>query len=356
MNKTTLVDRIMQNRILSHVLFWGGFFVIFTILATLNSGDIKESLISYLAFLPAQLLAGYILVYYQVPKLLLKKKYLIFAISFFLSIYGFSVLARLSSIYLAEPFFRENFYQESIIEVLLDPLYLAVVYFPSVYVFVFLMLVVKIIKDRFQEIHQLEIIQKEKANTELKFLKAQIHPHFLFNTLNNLYALTLIKSDAAPEVVLKLSEMLDYILYQCNEPTVPIIKEIELLQGYIDLEMLRYGEQLELSFTHSYDDPNILFAPLILLSFVENAFKHGASGNLKNPKINIVLEIKNSQLYFKIFNTKMLQINESKKDQKKGIGFNNAERQLELNYKNNYDLKINDNENDYEVILKIDLN
>ena len=353
-NKPALIDRIIQNRIVSHILFWVAFYIIFTVLAALNSGSLKESLLSYLAFLPSQVIAGYFLVYYQVPKLLLKKKYLQFGISFLLSVYVFAVVARLCSIYFAEPFFREDFYQESLLEVMRDPLYLAIVYFPTVYVVVFLMLVIKVVKDRFEEKHKLEVLQKEKVNTELKFLKAQTNPHFLFNTLNNLYSLTLTKSDKAPEVVLKLSDMLDYMLYQCNEPKVPIIKEIELIQNYLDLESLRYNESLHIEFKHSYSNPNATIAPLILITFVENAFKHGMNGKVTEPKIDIQLTVINNELIFKVFNTKPSIISPNKNNGS-GIGLANVKRQLEINYKENYDLSIEDNDKSFAINLKITL-
>lgn len=354
-DKTSFVDRILQNRILTHILFWAGFLILFTVIAALNSGSIKEPLISYLSMLPIQMIAGYLLVYYQVPKLLLKKKYVAFGISIIVSVYGFSILARLSTIYVAEPFFRQTFEQESIWEVAADPLYLTIVYFPAVYVIVFLMLIFKIIKDRFEEKQQLETIQKEKANTELKFLRAQIHPHFLFNTLNNLYSLTLTKSDVAPQVVLKLSEMLDYMLYQCNDPTIAISKEIELIQNYLDLERLRYRKQLQLQFNHQLDQPNTQIAPLILLSFIENAFKHGASGNPIDPVITIDLNLINKQLALKVYNTKSPTRDDQNSDYKTGIGTANAIRQLDLNYTDHYHLDINETEAEYRVSLKIDL-
>ena len=354
--KLTLVDKIIQNRVLSHILFWLGCLIIFTIIASLNSSNFKEALISYLGFLPSWLFAGYLLIYYQVPKYLLKKKYWQFALSFSISVYLFSVLARLSSVYFAEPFFRDNFEQESLLEIISDPLFLAEVYFPNVYVVVFLMLTIKVIKDRFEEKHRLEVMHSEKMNTELKFLKAQIHPHFLFNTLNSLYALTLTKSDDAPEVVVKLSEMLDYMLYQCNEPTVSINKEVELLQGYIDLETLRYGDKLDISFNHNLVNSTSDIAPLILLSFVENAFKHGASGNATNPKIKIDLIVIDGVLHFEVFNTKSYSVtNEKEAVKKNGIGSVNAKRQLELNYKDSYDLKIHETNESYLIRLKIEL-
>lgn len=350
------LDRILQNRPLTHVTFWVAFSLIFILLAALNDGSFKEHLINYAALLPAQVLAAYTLVYYQVPKLLLKKKYLLFAISFVVSVYVFAVIARLSVIYIAEPFTRTDFEQESVLEIISDPFFLFAVYFPVVYVIVFLMLAIKIIKERFEARHDIQVLEKEKTTNELKFLKAQIHPHFLFNTLNNLYALTLAKSDLAPKVVVKLSEMLDYMLYQCNEPRIAIEKEIDLLQGYIELEQLRYGDKFELVFNHQVDLPNTKIAPLILLSIVENAFKHGASANPVNPKVHIDLEVKDEDLLFKVFNTKPEKVQQKLGEEThNGIGKSNVNRQLELNYPNKYSLDIEDTKKTYLVTLNVNL-
>ena len=354
--KTTLIDRILQNKILSHLLFWVIFLLVTTVWGSVNYGSFSDNLIKNISLLPAQMMAAYTLIYYQMPRLFLNKKYLQFLLSIFLSIYFFSVIARWCIIYLAEPFIREDFEQESFFEIISEPFYLLLVYFPSVYMVGFIMLTIKSVKDRLEEKHQLDVLQKEKATTELKFLKAQIHPHFLFNTLNNLYALTLSKSDAAPEVVVKLSELLDYILYQCNEPKIEIHKEVELLKGYIELEMLRYGEHLDLTFDYQIDDDNTPIAPLILLSIVENAFKHGASGNPTSPIIKINMEVKNDKLDMEVFNTKPEIIFQKEKKKKRiGIGNTNLKRQLELNYPDCHQLEIKDTDDSYLVVLKIDL-
>ena len=354
--KENLIDWILQKRILSHFLFWFLLFISLPVLAALNDGSVKKTIVLGLGFLPAQLLASYFLVYYQVPKLLFKKKYLKFGFSFIISAYIFLVLSRLLNLYLFKFFIPENFKEESLINILSDPFHLAVVYFPYLYVFVFLMFMAKSFKDRFEEKHQLEVLQKEKAKTELKFLKAQTNPHFLFNTLNNLYSLTLDKSEKAPDVVLKLSGMLDHMLYQCKDDEVPIANEISFIQDYIDLESLRYGDKLKLSFKHNLKYPNIKIAPLILISFVENAFKHGASNSLNNSVINIELSSEKDSLSFKIFNTLSNNISGIKKDElNSGIGFSNAKRQLDLNYKNNYNLKSTKTDNDFLVVLNIKL-
>lgn len=268
-NNNSFLDNVLQNRVLSHILFWCSFLVIFTILGVLDSGTFKPNALSNLAMLPSQIAAAYFLNYYQLPKLLLKKRYFLFFVSIFLSIYFLSAFARFNVVHIVEPFFRENFEQETIKEILLDFIYIFSVYCPAVYTYALIMLAVKAIKTRFEEKHQIEILQKEKATSELKFLKAQIQPHFLFNTLNNLYALTLAKSDLAPKVVLKLSELLDFILYQSDQASISIEKEIELIQGFIDLESLRYGNALDVSFEKRVDDLNTQIAPLVLLPLIE---------------------------------------------------------------------------------------
>lgn len=208
--------------------------------------------------------AAYFLNYFQVPKQLLKKRYVLFFVVLLLSIYVFTVIGRLSIIYIAEPFFREDFTQESLTEILSDSAYLFSVYFPAVYVYAFVMLLIKTFKGRFEEKHKIQMLQREKAVNELKFLKAQIQPHFLFNTLNNLYGLTLAKSDLAPKVVLKLSEILDFILYQSNEPKIEIGRELELLNAFIELESLRHGQRLRVRFHHDIEDETVTIAPLVL--------------------------------------------------------------------------------------------
>lgn len=354
MKKQSLLDSVLQKRWLTHLLFWVGLFSLFAVLAALNSGSLKPHVITYLAFLPAQILAAYVLNYYQLPKLLYKKKYLLFGISLLLSIYVFSALGRLSVVHIAEPYVRTDFVQESIAEILSDTAYLFSVYFTSTYVYAFLMLLIKAVKTRFEEKQRVELLQKEKVTSELKFLKGQIQPHFLFNTLNNLYALTLSKSDLAPVVVLKLSELLDFILYQSNQSSIPISKEIELIEGFIELETLRYRDKVAVDFKYEVPDNNIQIPPLLLLPLVENAFKHGVSGSIEEAIIKIDLKATTTLLSFDIFNTKskniVLKIQEGK-----GIGTSNLKRQLALAYPNNHSLDIEETEENYRVRLSVNL-
>lgn len=349
-------DRLLENRFLTHLLFW---LLILTFLYTSYLSRFYESMfhfwVNLISILPTQLMAAYLLVYVQIPKYLYTKKYGRFMLSVLVSAYIILVLSRILNVYVVEVVLERGVEQESILEILMEPHHLLWRYFPVVYVAPVMLAILKLVKDRIQERQQLETLRIEKTTAELNFLKAQIHPHFLFNTLNNLYALTLQKSDEAPEVVLKLSEMLDYMLYQCNGPSVPIMKEVELIQNYIELERLRYGDRLELEFRQEIDHTQIEIAPLFLLTFVENAFKHGASGDMGTATIHILLECKGQQLFFQVFNTKPLILQADHTNFKQGIGANNIRRQLELTYPNRHQLTVEETADTYSITLCIDL-
>jgi len=194
---------------------------------------------------------------------------------------------------------------------------------------------------------------KEKLSAELKFLKNQLNPHFLFNTLNNIYALARKKSDKTPEVVMKLSGLLSFMLYEVTRETIPIEKEINFLEDYISLEKIRYTEaDLAIAFNKIIDDPLQPIAPLILLPLVENAFKHGASENHFDSFIQIEMVLKNQQLRFHIKNSYEEM---PEKNKKNTIGLHNTKRQLELLYKEQH-LDIQMKNNVFEVVLTANLN
>jgi LytS/YehU family sensor histidine kinase len=192
-------------------------------------------------------------------------------------------------------------------------------------------------------------INQEKKTGELKALKNQLNPHFLFNTLNNLYTLSLKKSDKAPEVISKLSDILDYMLYRCDETFVSIHKEIELIQNYLALEKIRYGDRVDISFTHTIDN-GAKIAPLLLLTFIENAFKHGVVQELNKAKINIDIAAKDNQIKIVVMNTKPKGFVENATEKSK-IGLSNVKQQLALIYQNEFDLKIDDTLDAYTIEL-----
>ena len=191
--------------------------------------------------------------------------------------------------------------------------------------------------------------QQEKATAELQLLKAQVHPHFLFNTLNNIYSFSLDNSPKTPELILKLSSLLSYMLYDCKTDEVRLEKEIEIMKNYLDLEKERYGNKIEISWNISGDTKDKFIAPLLLLPFLENAFKHGASDQIEKPWLGVDISVKNDMILCKIVNSK----NENVQESKNGIGINNVKKRLELLYQGKYELKINDEGNFYVVSLML---
>ncbi|HEY4831045.1 MAG TPA: histidine kinase [Waddliaceae bacterium] len=171
---------------------------------------------------------------------------------------------------------------------------------------------------------------RDKLETELKFLRNQTNPHFLFNTLNNIYALARKKSDETADVVMKLSKLLRFMLYETKNEQIRISDEIKILDDYIELEKLRYNERLTISFIREIDNENEQIAPLLLIPFVENAFKHGASESRFESFINLEMTLQNGILEFNIENTKEQN---GKKLNDENIGLTNVRRQLELLYK-----------------------
>jgi two-component system, LytTR family, sensor histidine kinase AlgZ len=194
-------------------------------------------------------------------------------------------------------------------------------------------------------------LETEKLNAELKFLKAQVNPHFLFNTLNNLYYLSTIKSDTAPLVISKLSEVMRYMIYDSNHEKIELAKEIEYMQHYIGLERLRLREGVPLEFEVA-GRTDILISPLILITFLENAFKHGISNGNDHCWIKARLEVNETRLVYAIANSKIKTV--SYPEDGEGIGLKNVKRRLDLSYPGKHKLDIDDREDTYSVILTIE--
>lgn len=188
-------------------------------------------------------------------------------------------------------------------------------------------------------------IKTEKYHNEIKFLKAQINPHFLFNTLNNIYGLSLKKADETPDIILKLSKMMRFNIYESTHD-IPISKDIDNIKDFLDIQKLRY-RNLDLRFIEEIDDPFQKISPLILLQFIENAFKHGASESLNGSYIYIDIKLKNGILLFTVENSREMHLKETTK-----IGLTNIKRQLEILYPD-HSLIIDDRNEKYSVVLKI---
>jgi two-component system LytT family sensor kinase len=196
-----------------------------------------------------------------------------------------------------------------------------------------------------------KLLIREKLEAELKFLRQQTSPHFLLNTLNNVYALARKKSDDTAEVVMKLSELLRFILYESSDPTIPLIEEIKVLEDYLELERMRYDRRLTVRFRKELDAECYRIAPLLLLPFVENAFKHGISESRFESYVHIDIRVAQGRLVYIVENSRDEGIHESSS---KNIGLVNVRRRLELTYRD-YDLDIREEAQSYRVNLSLNL-
>lgn len=196
-------------------------------------------------------------------------------------------------------------------------------------------------------------LQKEKIETELKFLKSQINPHFLFNTLNNIYTLTVLRAESAPEHLLRLSEILRYMLYDCMADRVPLRKEIDYIRNYISLKMLKDSKGMNVSVELDDSRPELSVAPMLFIPFIENAFKHSHVENLQKGWIRIRLITGPEEIRFEVENS--LPDKGFTKDQTGGIGLENVKRQLELIYPDRHELSLEVAEERFSVVLKIQL-
>lgn len=203
----------------------------------------------------------------------------------------------------------------------------------------------------FEKQQKVLTLNEQKKAAELNVLKNQLNPHFLFNTLNNLYALARKKSDETPKAISKLSEILDYTLYGCNEDFVAISKEVDLINNYLELEKIRYGERADVRFTTDIQHPQQI-APLLFLTFLENAYKHGVSQELHQATLLIHLKTTVDEIIFSIKNSIPKNGYESK-TQNQGIGLKNIRKQLDLLYPNAYQLQTENKGDCYHVELKI---
>ncbi|MEO0898779.1 MAG: histidine kinase [Bacteroidota bacterium] len=347
---------LFKVRIISHLFFWLAYLVFQVFFSFAGSGvlfEFSETLQFELLLMPPKLLAVYFTLYVLIPRFFLKGRYWLFSFSVFLILIVSGIFHRVIVYEVIYPIrfpdqnipLQEFWKFSRILEYCLD--ILGVLLLASI---------IKIFKYWYEEQQIARAMVQEKLEAELKFLRGQIHPHFLFNTLNNLYALTLKKSDAAPEVVLRLSGMMDYMLYEASAPQVTVEQEIESLHNYIALERIRYGKELDIQFNVSGNTSSVKIAPLLLQPFVENSFKHGVSESIDEKWIHIDVHVDNDILDFSVENSK---IPEDKKDDAKrisgGIGLTNVRKRLELLYSGLYHLDVEEGEKAFKIHLHLPL-
>jgi len=336
--------------ILFHFLFWVGVWFFFVYFFSYNSNN-TSYITKFSSFLlPITMLTTYFVVYYLIPTYLLPKKYKLFALY---SIYTLILSTYLIIISIFGSFiFLSNMELQNMPPMSRNYIFILIL----VYLVVFIVSFISLLSHNFKTISKNKELENKILETqlqikdqELQYLKKQIHPHFLFNTLNTIYGFALKQSKNTPNIILKLSNLLDYILYQVNKPKVSLKQEISHIKEYIELEKIRFQDTLKVSFNSDVISNEVQISPMLLIPFVENAFKHGnlIDGYLR---IEIVILFSENALSFTIKNT---VIEDEIRQESKGIGLENIKKRLDILYKDNYTLDIIQEENWHTIDLII---
>ena len=349
-NKSTWWGELLSKRWVRHVAYWSAIVIFFGFFWGSSMGNYKKIILSEIILLPGKMVAVYFCIYFLLPRYLLTRRYSLFIgysivsmilLGLFQRVIVFHFLIGWNQVYRNLPFWNPYEIMHLIIDVN------TVMVVP---------LVVRILHTYYQEKVEATELMKEKFQAELKFLKNQVQPHFLFNTLNTLYGLTLKKSNKAGEIVLKLSDLMRYLLYETSVEKVEIEKELDHIKNYIELEKVRFGDRLEVSFNINGNAKGRYIAPTIFLHFIENSFKHGVSKSVERSWITMDLSISSNKYFLRIENSKPPISGYLKPDVMNafsGVGLPNVQRRLDLLYKDNYELTIKDEKDSYTVTLEI---
>jgi two-component system LytT family sensor kinase len=347
---------IFFGRVARNIYFWF-IYNLFQVVSLLTSENVTfDSILFTVEYNLLQTFWLGVVVYvnnlYLIPRFFEKRQY---GKYFFLVTLWISITAQVTKIFF--DYFIQNYPQHfSDTENFQDVPYVLALLLVSIFLFGFTL--AKFANDYFLREDAVKMMEKKQVESELNFLKSQINPHFLFNTLNSIYSLALKKSDQTAEVVLKLSDLLRYILYECNAERILLSKEIETLNNYVELERIRTRSTDRIRFSVNGDPGNVMVAPLIWISFVENAFKHGMGSRAADGFVNIEMDIRPNAVVFKCMNN----FGESKTaytpnaNNVGGIGMENLKKRLSLIYPDKHRLKIEKNEGIFfvELILKPD--
>lgn len=345
------------ERISRHVLYWCSWWGFYALVNTnsYSDGSYADWLLVELFVLPIKLTITYFVIYYLLPRFSAKRRYfLLLFLILTLCFLGAMVLRTMeicslqSWLLLSGKLYcawgKAPFFVYKMVYKALDLLFV-----------VSLVAIIKFIQQQIAYERKTKNLLTQKLETELQFLKHQLQPHFLFNTLNNLYGLILTKSDKAGDMVVKLSEIMSYMLYESNETLVPIEDELANLENYIALEKIRYGDELQIDYKVMGETKDEKIPPLVLISFVENAFKHGPSSNLETSWIRISAEVSAQRFLFVVENSIPTAGPERESNGSQinsGIGLNNVRKRLDLIYGSDYGLQITQGET-YRIELNI---
>ncbi len=335
---------------LLHLSFWAVYFSFF--FYQITYGRRGQEVVLSRALLDASLhvliMAGiaYLNYFYFLPRFLKHKSPLRYLLEF-LPVLALGILLHLYSkqlIYGGVDSSRANFIHSTkfIVQHTLNVIFIVV-----------FIAMLRFAEDWFQLEARKKEIENEKLTAELRFLKAQINPHFLFNTLNNLYYLAFTQSPKTTEVIDMLSQMMRYMIYDSNHAKVPLSKEIEYMENYISLEKLRLDDKVPITFNVIGDPTGVMIEPFLFITFLENAFKHGVSTNAEDSWVKLEIALAGKQCIYSVANSRLPQ--KETEDQKSGIGLHNLRRRLELSYPKRYQLEVRDEPETYSVQLTLQL-
>ncbi|HEV2478964.1 MAG TPA: histidine kinase [Puia sp.] len=346
-----LLDLHNRRRWLAHLLFWLAVLLEDVSSSHYHDGSMANygfELLSDFLYMIPEILAAYAITYWLIPRMLFKRHYIRATLSFLVIAWLACALGRIFVVRIDEPLagIRPKA-SETWLVLFTDFRKLLYNYFFEIFSMVFIFLCLKTLKDQLLIRQHTLVLEKERTETELKLLKAQLNPHFLFNTLNNIYSLSFTSPQRTSASIAGLANILDHILHGTQQKFVPLQAEIGLIRNYIELEKLRYDNRLTVDFNID-GDTDTTIAPLILLSLVENAFKHGASNDVGEPVIDIRLTVSSSHITFVIKNTVV-----KPKGQPAGIGLTNLRQQLRHLYGAEHELLVSEADGWFRVSLTI---
>lgn len=335
------------NRILLHILFWLVSLIVFGYMFKISDVIERIDVIYSVLFHLSICLGVYLNLLLLIPLLLNRKKFVLYILLLVFLIIGITFLNQLTFSRFADVLLPDYYFVSQF-----NYLYTCILVAGYLIVVTFL----KLSKSWFklQEINRhFTNIEKENLNSQLKALKAQINPHFLFNSLNVLYSLTLKQSNETSDAIIKLSDILRYVIYDSNKETVSIKSEVELINNYLNLQKYRIDSSSKINFETNIQD-EIQISPMLFLPLVENSFKHGIKGDILNTYVSISIFASNEMVQFEIDNNK--GINDSLTGKTEGgIGLTNIRKRLNLLYPDKHQFIIDEDETKFKVLLKIEL-
>jgi two-component system, LytTR family, sensor kinase len=337
----------VNNRVYAHLLFWVAYYF-YRVYMYIEYYEYSP--VTQFVELPVKVAVVYVHMYFLMPKLLSHRKYFYYGISLICLVFVATVLQSevirgmiASGIYNFNP----------------DLLYAPRKFSSTashITMILFVTSAIKILKDQYLQQQKLQQVEQQRLRNELTFLKTQINPHFFFNTLNNLYSLVLNKSDKAADAILKLSSLMEYVIYESDKKKVSLQSEVKHLQDYVELEKLRFGAELKLDMVLPEEVAGYDIPPMLLIPLVENCFKHGKPDKNGLFTINIEATIKGKHLCFSTYNTKAPHpIERGKATSHYGVGLQNVMRRIELIYGKRANFKLKELPESFSLTVQLPL-